>query len=195
MTSLTNDNLIKQSVSSKLKTIIAQNIFKGLVQSEEKVIFKIYKKFSFVNEDILRRQVLNELACFASKDKGFEAKFFNTLTSAKFNPNSSFLNPAALNSIGGPALQIPLSGTPVRQFNNLSFDEDNEEFYFRKEKNVDAIQTLSNPNILWTNNGIAYDLNSQTSSKSTASSVSKESIRKKLDVLLYTVDRRMKYAI
>ena len=48
---------------------------------------------------------------------------------------------------------------------------------------------------MWSNNGIAYDLNTSTSSKSTATSVSKEKIRKKLDVLLYTVDRRMKYAI
>jgi hypothetical protein len=83
----------------------------------------------------------------------------------------------------------------VRQFNNLSFDEDNEDFYFKREKMVDALQNLSNPNIFWANNGIAYDLNSSTSSKSTATSVSKEKIRKKLDVLLYTVDRRMKYAI
>lgn len=114
-------------------------MFKGLVQSEEKVIFKIYKKFSFVNEDILKKEVLNELACFASKDKGFESKYFNALASAKFNPNGSFLNPNALNSLGGPTIPIPLSGTPVRQFNNLSFDEDNEEFYLRKEKMIDAL--------------------------------------------------------
>lgn len=58
------------------------------------------------------------------------------------------------------------------------------------------IQTLGNPNTLWMNNGIAYELNSSTSSKSTAATmVAKERIRKKLDVLLYNADRRIKCLI
>jgi hypothetical protein len=39
---------------------------------------------------------MNDLATFAVKDKGLISndvnKFYNTLTSAKFNPNGSFLN-------------------------------------------------------------------------------------------------------
>lgn len=59
----------------------------------------------------------------------------------------------------------------------------------------DAIHTLTNPNTLWSNNGIAYDLNSSHSTKTASTIVSKEKIRKKLDILLYTVDRRIKYVI
>jgi hypothetical protein len=59
---------------------------------EEKVIFKLFRKFSFVNEEMIRRQVMNDLSSFAVKDKGIDFKFYNTLTSAKFNPNGSFLN-------------------------------------------------------------------------------------------------------
>ena len=78
----------------------------------------------------------------------------------------------------------------------MSFEEGDEDFYFRKERIADAIQSISNPNIFWSNNGIAFDMNSTSgSSKSTSSIVSKERIRKKLDVFLYSIDRRIKYSL
>jgi hypothetical protein len=67
-------------------------IFKTLLIQEEKIVFKLFRKFSFLNEDMLRKQVLNELANFAVKEKGVDFKFYNTITSNKFNPNGSFLN-------------------------------------------------------------------------------------------------------
>ena len=49
---------------------------------------------------------------------------------------------------------------------------------------------------MWSNNGICFDLNSTaTSCKSASTTISKEKIRKKLDVLLYSIDRRIKYLI
>ena len=59
----------------------------------------------------------------------------------------------------------------------------------------DALCHLSNPNLIWSSNGIGFDfsISSGTSAKSTASTTfSKERIRKKLDVLLYQIDRRIK---
>jgi len=94
-------------------------------------------------------------------------------------------------------MPAPLSGTPIQHFNNMSFDEDNEEFCFRKERLGDAIQQISTPGSFWSNNGICYDLSNthSTSAKSSSTIVSKDKLRKKLDVLLYTVDRRIKYAL
>ena len=91
-------------------------------------------------------------------------------------------------------------GTPLKSFNNannLSFDENDEDFYFRRDRNPDALQTLQNPNTIWLANGVSYEMSNQSDrSKSTSASfVSKERIRKKLDVLLYSVDRRIKYVI
>ena len=71
---------------------INKNIKKGSLLIEEKVIFKLFRKFSFSNEEMIRRQVMNDLSSYAVKDKGVDFKFYNTLTSAKFNPNGSFLN-------------------------------------------------------------------------------------------------------
>ena len=99
----------------------------------------------------------------------------------------------------GSSMNPPISGTPIKNLNNannLSFDDADEDFYFKRERNPDTISTLSDPNNLWLHNGISYEVNTPSSSKSTAAStVSKERIRKKLDVLLYTVDRRLKYII
>lgn len=36
-------------------------------------------------------------------------------------------------------MPAPLSNTPIKHFNNMSFDEENEDFYFKKEKMGDAI--------------------------------------------------------
>jgi hypothetical protein len=83
-------NKLGSTYEEKLNNLMNFNVFKSALRQEEQVIFKIYTKFTFVNEDILRRQVLNELSSFAAKDKSIDAKFFNTLTSAKFNPNNSF---------------------------------------------------------------------------------------------------------
>lgn len=94
----------------------------------------------------------------------------------------------------------PISGTPIKSLNNmhnnLSFDENDEEFYFKKDRNKEGLYVLENPNQIWLNNGIAYEMSSSTNSKSTAATtVSKEKLRRKLDVLLYTVDRRIKYIL
>ena len=49
---------------------------------------------------------------------------------------------------------------------------------------------------MWSSNGIGFDLSSSTSAKSTAQTAfSKERIRKKLDVMLYTIDRRIKHIV
>ena len=80
--------------------------------------------------------------------------------------------------------------------NQMSFDDGDDDLYFRKERSTDALQTLTNPNAIWMPNGIAYDLNCSQASKSTAATmVSKEKIRKRLDVFLYSMDRRMKLLI
>lgn len=91
-------------------------------------------------------------------------------------------------------LPPPISGTPIKP--QLSFDEVDDDLYFRRDRNADALQSLSNSNIMWSHSGIAYELGSTTASnKSTASIVSKENIRKKLDVFLYSIDRRIKFTI
>lgn len=146
---------------------------------------------------------MNELSTFAAKEKTMDPKLYNALNTAKLNHNSSFANGMFMvNNLmnHGSSMAPPISGTPIRGSNNpnnLSFDEADEEFYFRRERNAsDSLSTLSNPNTMWLHNGIAYEVNTPSSSKSTAAStVSKERIRKKLDVLLYTVDRRIKYII
>ncbi len=40
------------------------------VNVEEGIVFKIYQKFTFVNEEILKNQISNELSNFAAKEKG-----------------------------------------------------------------------------------------------------------------------------
>jgi hypothetical protein len=40
------------------------------VSPEEDIVFKIYQKFTFVNEEIMKKQVANELAHFASRERG-----------------------------------------------------------------------------------------------------------------------------
>eukprot|EP00347_Sterkiella_histriomuscorum_P005241 403357349 len=193
----------KISPQEKLDQIMKEGqVFNQFIYQEEKVIFKIYKKFTFINEDILRKQVMNELATFAAKEKGLDQRLYNTLTSAKLNQNSSFANGLFMvNNLmnHGSSMNPPISGTPIKNLNNannLSFDDADEDFYFKRERNPDSISTLSDPNNLWLHNGISYEVNTPSSSKSTAAStVSKERIRKKLDVLLYTVDRRLKYII
>ena len=52
-------------------------------------------------------------------------------------------------------------GTPLKSFNNannLSFDENDEDFYFRRDRNPDALQTLQNPNTIWLANGVSYEM-------------------------------------
>lgn len=40
-------------------------------------------------------------------------------------------------------MNLPLSGTPIKSLNNannnLSFEEGDEDFYFRKERNLDVL--------------------------------------------------------
>lgn len=57
----------------KLQALLRKgSVFQQQIYQEEKIVFKIYRKFTFLNEDILRKQVMNELASFAAKDKGFD---------------------------------------------------------------------------------------------------------------------------
>jgi hypothetical protein len=44
---------------------------------------------------------MNDLSYFAAKDKGVDVKYFSNLTSAKFNPNNSFIHPVGGMGIGG----------------------------------------------------------------------------------------------
>jgi hypothetical protein len=45
-------------------------IYEVRVSPEDEIVFKIYQKFTFVNEEILKTQVNNELANFASRERG-----------------------------------------------------------------------------------------------------------------------------
>ena len=60
----------------------------------------------------------------------------------------------------------------------------------------DASTSISNPNIIWTSSGIGFDLSTVSSNSSTKSNVqiliSKERLRRKLDVFLYNLNRRIK---
>jgi hypothetical protein len=55
---------------------------------------------------------------------------------------------------------------------------------------------MSNPNIIWSSNGIGFDLSTSISGSSAKSiaqtTIAKERLRKKLDVFLYQADRRIK---
>jgi hypothetical protein len=62
----------------------------------------------------------------------------------------------------------------------------------------DASTSITNPNILWGSNGIGFDLSTVSSSGGNTKSnvvqimISKERLRRKLDVFLYNLDRRIK---
>jgi hypothetical protein len=47
---------------------------------------------------------------------------------------------------------------------NLSFDDVDEDFILQ-ERNTDATSTLSNPNLFWSSNGIAYDVSANSGAK------------------------------
>lgn len=85
------------------------------LKPEDKIIFKIYQKFAFANEDISKRQILNDISYLAAKEKGVDVKYFNALTSIKFNPNNSFGHNVLNSGAGsGPQLPGPLTGTPIK---------------------------------------------------------------------------------
>ena len=116
-------------------------------------------KFSFVNEEILRSQIHNELANFTNRDKLVDQRLMNTLTNFtgylphngnQFN-QSNYLNP---------------SQTKYHN-HSQSFDNDFVDTYdndtlrkkatFAVSKPTDAMQMLRNPNYFWSNNGVAYE--------------------------------------
>lgn len=84
--------------------------------------------------------------------------------------------------------------------------EGDETQIFQNGPKQSAVTTISNPNCFWSNNGIAYEVNVPSNFAPTqqrlypgnkagvgSASVSREKIRRKLDVLLYNVSRRVKY--
>ena len=50
------------------------NLFKAMCLPEIRAISRLLCKFQFVNEDILRSQVMNDLRNFTTKDKNIESR-------------------------------------------------------------------------------------------------------------------------
>ena len=67
-------------IQKKAMLFQVKNVFKAICLPEIRVVNKLFCKFQFMNEDILRMQVINELTSFTTKDKINEQKLFNTLT-------------------------------------------------------------------------------------------------------------------
>lgn len=71
-------------------------MFKNSLISETCIVTRLLNKFSFVNEEILRQQTMNELVYFTNRDRIIDSKLLNTLTSGmcglsrQFNPNASY---------------------------------------------------------------------------------------------------------
>lgn len=65
----------------------------ALCLPELKLISRMLSKFSFVNEEILRSQVLNELKNFTNRDKLIDMRLLNTLT----NYNGYYVQQAGFN--------------------------------------------------------------------------------------------------
>ena len=63
-----------------------KNVFKAICLPEVRIVNRLLCKFQFVNEDILRSQVINELTNFTNKDRLIESKLFNTLTNFNSMP-------------------------------------------------------------------------------------------------------------
>lgn len=64
------------------QTILLQtrDLFKAICLPEVKVVSRLLCKFQFVNEDILRSQVMNELSNFTNRDRIVESKLFASLS-------------------------------------------------------------------------------------------------------------------
>ena len=121
------------------------------------MVFKIYQKFTFVNEEIIRNQVKNELENFASKEKGDLANIL---------PRSSHGNRDTSQMMN----QVPnlnLNGLESNQ--KWSVSNSLSDLMDQSSTSNDALSTIKNPNIMWTSNGIGFDFSStSTSAKSSA---------------------------
>lgn len=80
-----NETLFIESEELIIPLIINSKLSQVDVATENAVVFKIYQRFAFMNEDIIRTQVENELSQFASKENGilshalpYQAKAQNT---------------------------------------------------------------------------------------------------------------------
>ena len=83
-----------------------------------------------------------------------------------------------------------------------SFDMDQERMETQiigNKTKVQAYHTLKHSQCFWANNGIAYEINASQSNsirsgrQANVTLVSRESIRSKLDSILYSVSRRIRY--
>ena len=68
----------RQKALSSKQTILLQSkdLFKAICLPEVKAVNLLLQKFQFVNEDILRTQVMNELASYTQRDRQVETKLF-----------------------------------------------------------------------------------------------------------------------
>lgn len=176
--------------------------FVAICFPEQRLVSNVLNKFSFVNEEILRSQVINELRNFTSRDKVMDVRLLNTLTnlSGYYQINQGFNQ-----SIHKHPSQLSISPPKHHNRSQQSLDDDfggTQDNDTRRKlsaisKPVDALQTLNNPNYFWSNNGVAYELapsqNALTGMLSAKNerpnSVAPQKIRKKLDVLLYQISR------
>ena len=81
---------------------------------------------------------------------------------------------------------------------DIALDEPLGPFLNAMPTDNSAIGMANSPNLFWANNGIAYEILGQgtqgfKSTVSGAALVSRESIRKKLDQVLYGVNRRIRF--
>ena len=137
-------------------------------------------------------QVMNELNSFTTKDKINEQKLFNTLT----NFNNVQYGVGHQSNI----FQM-LSASPQKgNFNSFENELDMIDDSVMPKLKKNALNVLQNPAYFLSNNGIAYEVIQNNSSgvlsgknQNSSAIVSREQIRRKLDVLLYNVSRRIKY--
>jgi hypothetical protein len=108
---------------------------------------RILCKFQFVNEDILRSQVMNQMKSFTNRDKNSDIKPFYQLPSAGGN----LLNQSSMRLLPG------VSGSPLKMYQSIDLEADDEPVISKQKRN-EAINTLTNPSYFWTNNGIAYEV-------------------------------------
>ena len=84
----------------------SSNIFKAICLPEKNVVKRILCKFQFVNEDILRSQVMNQMKSFTSRDKNSDIKPFYQFPSAGGN----LLNQSSMRLLPG------VSGSPLKMY-------------------------------------------------------------------------------
>ena len=87
---------------------------------ESRLVSNMLSKFSFVNEEILRSQVINELRNFTNRDKVMDPRLLNTLTNfTGYYPIAQGFN----QSIMHPS-QLSISPSKHHNRSQQSFDDD-----------------------------------------------------------------------